>query len=104
MKILGYNLIRRETTPVWAQLLALLLALVASLLASIALIVFAKADISEALGALYAGAFGSYKATLETLVKATPLLLTGLSVVVAFRGKIWSIGAEGQFICGAMAG
>lgn len=104
MKILGLNFIRRESTSVWTQAFALLLALAASLVASIALIVLAQADIGEALGALFAGAFGSRKATLETLVKATPLLLTGLSVVVAFRGKIWSIGAEGQFICGAMAG
>ncbi|MCA9771593.1 MAG: ABC transporter permease, partial [Myxococcales bacterium] len=34
---------------------------------------------------------------------ATPLLLTGLAVALAFRGGVWNIGAEGQFILGAIA-
>ena len=38
-----------------------------------------------------------------TLVLATPLMLTGLAAVVAFRMKIWNIGAEGQLIIGAVA-
>ena len=33
-----------------------------------------------------------------------PLLLTGLSVAIAFRAGVWNIGAEGQFIVGALAG
>jgi len=36
------------------------------------------------------------------LVKATPLILTGLAVTVAFRAKIWNIGAEGQLFAGAI--
>ena len=39
----------------------------------------------------------------DTLVKAAPLLLTGLAVVVAFRAKFWNIGAEGQLMAGAIA-
>ena len=38
-----------------------------------------------------------------TLLKSVPLLLTGLSVVIAFRAGAWNIGAEGQFIAGAIA-
>ena len=38
-----------------------------------------------------------------TLVIATPLLLTGLAAVAAFRMKVWNIGAEGQLIVGAVA-
>ncbi len=38
-----------------------------------------------------------------TLVIATPLILTGLAALVAFRMKIWNIGAEGQLIMGAVA-
>ncbi len=37
----------------------------------------------------------------DTLVKATPILLTSLACAIAFRMKLWNIGAEGQFIMGA---
>jgi simple sugar transport system permease protein len=53
---------------------------------------------------LIKGAFGNKRAVLETLTKATPLILTGLATVIAFRGKIWSIGQEGQFFLGAIGG
>ena len=39
----------------------------------------------------------------ETILKAVPLLLTGLTIVVAFRAGVWNIGGEGQFIAGALA-
>ncbi len=40
---------------------------------------------------------------IAALVRTTPLLLTGLAVLVAFRAGIWNIGAEGQFYAGAIA-
>lgn len=49
------------------------------------------------------GSFGSAVAVRATIVKSVPLLLTGLCVVVAFRAGVWNIGAEGQFIAGAIA-
>jgi simple sugar transport system permease protein len=39
---------------------------------------------------------------LATLVRATPLLIIGLAVAIAFRAGIWNIGAEGQFYAGAI--
>lgn len=47
--------------------------------------------------------FGSPRGIGETLVKSTPFLMTGLSVAIAFRCGIWNIGAEGQFLVGALA-
>lgn len=38
-----------------------------------------------------------------TLLKFSPLLFTGLAVALAFRGGLWNIGAEGQFLAGAVA-
>ena len=38
----------------------------------------------------------------ELLVKATPLLLIALGLAVCFRSNIWNIGAEGQFVMGAV--
>jgi simple sugar transport system permease protein len=52
---------------------------------------------------MFKGAFGSGYGISETLVKAIPLLLCGLGVSIAYRIAIWNIGAEGQFIAGALA-
>jgi simple sugar transport system permease protein len=57
----------------------------------------------ELLGILLNGSVGSAFALQGTLLKSVPLLLTGLSVVIAFRAGVWNIGGEGQFIVGALA-
>lgn len=44
---------------------------------------------------------GSWAVFSDTLVKATPLILVGLACTVAFKMKLWNIGAEGQFYAGA---
>lgn len=49
-----------------------------------------------------AGAFGSKFALTETLTRATPLIFTGLAVAVAFRARLWNIGAEGQLYAAAV--
>ncbi len=59
---------------------------------------------TDALLALLDGAFGSsYALWSATLVRATPLLLVGLAVALAFRAGVLNIGAEGQLIVGAIA-
>ena len=55
------------------------------------------------LGLLAEGSIGSGFAIRGTLLKSVPLLLTGLSVVIAFRAGVWNIGGEGQFIVGGLA-
>src|SRR5438874_13419633 len=57
----------------------------------------------ELLRILAAGSIGSWFAIQGTVLKSVPLLLTGLSVAIAFRAGVWNIGAEGQFITGALA-
>jgi ABC-type uncharacterized transport system permease subunit len=49
------------------------------------------------------GSIGSRFALEGTLLKSVPLLLTGLSVAIAFRAGVWNIGGEGQFIVGGLA-
>ncbi len=59
-------------------------------------------DAGAALGAVWRGAFGSwYALTSATLVRATPLILSGLAVGLAFRAGVMNIGAEGQLLVGA---
>ena len=70
---------------------------VASLLASLA-----GADPFAVLGQIVTGATGSRLALLETLNRATPLIFTGLAIAVAFRAKLWNIGAEAQLYAGAI--
>jgi general nucleoside transport system permease protein len=53
--------------------------------------------------AMAEGAFGQRYNVSETLVKAIPLMLTGLAVSIAFRMLFWNIGAEGQLVWGAIA-
>jgi len=48
------------------------------------------------------GAAGSQFALMETLSRATPLIFTGLAVAVAFRAKLWNIGAEAQLYIGGI--
>ena len=49
------------------------------------------------------GAAGSVFALTETLTRATPLIFTGLAAAVAFRARLYNIGAEGQLYAGALA-
>jgi len=56
----------------------------------------------EAYGIILWGIFGKVSYFSYTIVKATPLILTGLSVAFAFRTGLFNIGAEGQFIMGSI--
>lgn len=93
---------RRETTPYALAALAPVAAVGAALLLCAGLIAWAGAPITLAYGHLIDGAFGSRLAVTETLARASPLIFTGLAVAVAFRAKLWNIGAEGQFYIGAL--
>lgn len=52
--------------------------------------------------ALAQGALGSYDSFVTTLVQTTPLLLAGLGVGIGFRAGLFNIGAQGQFLMGAI--
>lgn len=80
-----------------------LLAVPAAFLIGAVMLLALKADPLRAYGVLIAGAFGDVSGLTQTLVKATPLLLVGLGVVIAFRGGVINIGGEGQLIVGALA-
>jgi general nucleoside transport system permease protein len=53
--------------------------------------------------ALVIGAFGSVNALVNTLVNATPLVLAGLAVGIGFKGGLFNIGGQGQFLVGALS-
>ncbi|MDS9469432.1 ABC transporter permease [Paracoccus sp. MBLB3053] len=66
------------------------------------LALIAGADPLGVFGLMVRGAIGSKFALLETLNRATPLIFTGLAVAVAFRARLWNIGAEAQLYAGAL--
>jgi simple sugar transport system permease protein len=80
-----------------------LLALLAALLVGAAILVILGVNPLEAYYTMFAGAFGSVSGITQSLVKATPLLLVGLGICIAFRASVINIGAEGQIILGALA-
>jgi simple sugar transport system permease protein len=80
-----------------------LVAIACTLAVGSALVAWSGAPVGRAYLLLLDGAFGSRFALSETLTRATPLMLTGLAVAVAFRARLYNIGAEGQLYAGALA-
>lgn len=93
---------RRTNVPLVLVFTAPVIAVFVALLLGSVLIGLAKVNPLIAFGHMLDGAFGSRLAITETLTRATPLILTGLAAAVAFRAKLWNIGAEGQFYVGAL--
>jgi general nucleoside transport system permease protein len=80
----------------------ILVAVAAILIVSALLLELAGYDARLALGALWRGSLGSsYALSSATLVRATPLILAGLAVALAFRAGVFNIGVEGQLLAGA---
>lgn len=82
---------------------SLLGALIAFLIGAV-LIQLAGSDPLVAYTAMVRGAFGGSRQLTETILKATPMLLVALGLTVAFKARVWNIGAEGQYFMGALLG
>jgi ABC-type uncharacterized transport system permease subunit len=81
-----------------------LLAMLAALLIGAVMLLLLKANPLEAYATMVTGVFGSLSGFTQSLVKATPLLLVGLGICIAFRASVINIGGEGQIILGAVMG
>ncbi len=92
---------RAQPSEVWrfaSPLLALLLTVVLGTLLFVAL----GKDPVRGLSMFFWEPIKSVYALSELLVKATPLLLIALGLAVCFKSNVWNIGAEGQFVMGAI--
>jgi len=94
---------KRKTVSRTALVLAPVLSFLVSLILTGILLVAFDANPFETYAAMFKGAFGTGRAFTETLVKAIPLMLTGLGVALAFKLKFWNIGAEGQLTLAGVA-
>jgi ABC-type uncharacterized transport system permease subunit len=79
-----------------------LLAIFTALIVASAVIFLAGSNPIQAHLALIAGAFGGLDSLSVTIIKSTPLLITGLGVAIAFRGGLFNIGVEGQLFVGSI--
>ncbi len=97
-----FRIIKRKPLPGWARIVIPIAAIVVTLILAAIPILLAGGHLWKSYYYLFHGALGTRYNLLETFVKASPLLLTGLAVAFAFRAKFWNIGAEGQLLAGAL--
>ncbi len=97
----GVKLEPRLEVPRWLPLTTSVGSVIFALLIGAVILKFVGADPVDAYVHIYNAAFGNVGVFSDTLVKASPLILTGLACVIAFRMRLWNIGAEGQFFLGA---
>ena len=98
---------RLETRPQPSKLMSLaspLLALGLTVLLGVGLFLLLGKDPLRGLQMFFWEPIRSAYAWSELGLKATPLVLIALGLAVCFRSNVWNIGAEGQFIIGALAG
>lgn len=91
----------RGEAPRWLSPVLTLAAVVVALAIGAAVLAFVGGDPIRTYLHIVDAAFGNIGVLSDTLVKATPLILTGLACALAFRMRLWNIGAEGQFLLGA---
>jgi ABC-type uncharacterized transport system permease subunit len=91
----------RTDAPRWFAGAMTVAAVAFALLVSGLIIWLVGGDPVRSFAHILVAAFGSVGVISDTLVKATPLILTGLACALAFRMRLWNIGAEGQFLLGA---
>jgi len=100
-------MLRLETRPQPSKVMSLLSPVLALVLtAIIAAILFALLgkDPVRGLGIFFVEPLSSLRQFSEVLLKATPLIVIALGLAVCYRSNVWNIGAEGQYLLGALAG
>ena len=92
---------RIKEPPPWFSSLISFIAIIFSLILGAFVIAFVGGDPFRSYAHIARASFGNIGVLSDTIVKATPIILTALACSVAFRMRLWNIGAEGQFIMGA---
>src|SRR3954467_14415148 len=94
---------RRPAPSVLMQFASPLLAAAAMLVTGFVLFNLLGLSALSAFNVFFVEPLTSSYAIGELLLKATPLILCALGLAIGFRANVWNIGAEGQFIIGALA-
>src|ERR1700704_79229 len=100
------NMLKLEVRPAPSRVMSVaspLLALALTVVIGVVLFMLLGKDPVRGLYVFFVEPLKSWYALSELAMKATPLLLIALGLAVCFRSNVWNIGAEGQFIVGAIA-
>lgn len=92
---------RTEDVPTWMPAATSLGAVILAFIISGIVLEMIGGDAIRTLRFFFQATFGSWPVFSDTIVKATPLIMVGLGCAIAFKMKLWNIGAEGQFYLGA---
>ena len=102
MPVLGFKL-EKTGAPVWMRTLIPVVALLITFVLTSGLIIWGRANPFQAYYYFLIVPLSTRVSALEVLVKATPLILSGVAVTFAFSAGYYNIGAEGQLYAGAVA-
>lgn len=92
----------RGVAPAWLKLLVPIASVAAALLLGAVFLWATGSNPWTVYTEMLDTAFGSSRGFSETLVSATPLILTGVAAAIAFKMLVWNIGGEGQLLIGAI--
>ncbi len=80
-----------------------LIAIIVGLLVGAIAIIFVGGSVLETYAEMWKGSFGSFYYFTNTLSRATPIILIGLGVAIAFRAGFFNLGSEGQMLLGGLS-
>jgi simple sugar transport system permease protein len=97
-------LTRRENVPLWMKLASPLAAVALTLISGAVMFTLMGLDPLKALNVYFVSPLSDGWALQEVAVKATPLVLIAVGLMLCYQSNNWNIGAEGQFVMGAIFG
>ncbi|MFM8613556.1 MAG: ABC transporter permease, partial [Alphaproteobacteria bacterium] len=95
---------KRTETPISLMLISPMIAVALTMISAAIMFALLGKDPVAALQTYFLDPLSDSWGLQEVAVKATPLVLIAVGLAVCYRAKVWNIGAEGQFLFGAMAG
>jgi simple sugar transport system permease protein len=96
--------LEKHNAPYWVKFVLPFAAILITFLITSIILLISKVNPFEAYYYFLIAPLTDKTSLIETLVKATPLFLTGVACALAFASGFWNIGAEGQMMAGATVG
>lgn len=96
------HIVKKDVPKTRDKIIIRVLSVVAAMIVASIIVIFAGANPIELYIGILQGCFGSIHRFGATIEKMVPLLILSLGVMVAFKMRFWNIGAEGQFLMGAV--
>ena len=97
-----FRIVKRDEMPRKKEIVVQLLAVVFAIVFSGLILMIFGLNPIHIFRTIIEGSLGSTLRIQQTLIKAIPLIITSLGIIVAFKMKFWNIGAEGQITIGAL--